>query len=253
MTRKELTLVGTRNSAGDFPTAIELLAGSPGVRPQRHHTPLPSARGRRGVRRADDAGHGCAESPSLLRMTDGIAGTVAFVVGGSRGLGADLAAALHTAGARTVAVSRHPAAGGAAVGAGAPRRGRPRGRRAVLRRVGPDARRAKPPRQLRRGSLQRPARRLGTSDLEGLRRVEPPDDVRHDARLRPRRPGAERRDPEHGVDPRRGGRRRPQRLRLGEGGRRPAHRRLRGRARAARDPRQLHRARASSRPRRRTR
>lgn len=42
-------------------------------------------------------------------MTDGIAGTVAFVVGGSRGLGADLAAALHTAGARTVAVSRHPA------------------------------------------------------------------------------------------------------------------------------------------------
>ena len=42
-------------------------------------------------------------------MTDGIAGTVAFVVGGSRGLGADLAAALHKAGARTVAVSRHPA------------------------------------------------------------------------------------------------------------------------------------------------
>ena len=29
MTRKELTLVGTRNSAGDFPTAIELLASSP--------------------------------------------------------------------------------------------------------------------------------------------------------------------------------------------------------------------------------
>ena len=29
MTRKELTLVGTRNSAGDFPTAIELLAGAP--------------------------------------------------------------------------------------------------------------------------------------------------------------------------------------------------------------------------------
>ena len=29
MTRKELTLVGTRNSAGDFPPAIELLAGSP--------------------------------------------------------------------------------------------------------------------------------------------------------------------------------------------------------------------------------
>lgn len=30
MTRKELTLVGTRNSAGDFPTAIELLKDSPG-------------------------------------------------------------------------------------------------------------------------------------------------------------------------------------------------------------------------------
>ncbi len=29
MTRKELTLVGTRNSAGDFPAAVELLAGSP--------------------------------------------------------------------------------------------------------------------------------------------------------------------------------------------------------------------------------
>jgi 2-desacetyl-2-hydroxyethyl bacteriochlorophyllide A dehydrogenase len=29
MTRKELTLVGTRNSAGEFPAAIELLAGSP--------------------------------------------------------------------------------------------------------------------------------------------------------------------------------------------------------------------------------
>jgi len=29
MTRKELTLVGTRNSAGDFPAAIELLAASP--------------------------------------------------------------------------------------------------------------------------------------------------------------------------------------------------------------------------------
>jgi len=29
MTRKELTLVGTRNSAGDFPQAIELLSGSP--------------------------------------------------------------------------------------------------------------------------------------------------------------------------------------------------------------------------------
>jgi gluconate 5-dehydrogenase len=43
-------------------------------------------------------------------MNDGIAGSVAFVVGGSRGLGADLAAALHEAGARTVAVSRHPPA-----------------------------------------------------------------------------------------------------------------------------------------------
>jgi NAD(P)-dependent dehydrogenase (short-subunit alcohol dehydrogenase family) len=38
-----------------------------------------------------------------------LAGTVAFVVGGSRGLGADLAAALHRAGARTVSVSRQPA------------------------------------------------------------------------------------------------------------------------------------------------
>jgi NAD(P)-dependent dehydrogenase (short-subunit alcohol dehydrogenase family) len=36
-------------------------------------------------------------------------GAVAFVVGGSRGLGADLAAALHHAGARTVAISRRPA------------------------------------------------------------------------------------------------------------------------------------------------
>jgi NAD(P)-dependent dehydrogenase (short-subunit alcohol dehydrogenase family) len=38
-----------------------------------------------------------------------LTGNVAFVVGGSRGLGADLAAALHGAGARTVSVSRHPA------------------------------------------------------------------------------------------------------------------------------------------------
>jgi NAD(P)-dependent dehydrogenase (short-subunit alcohol dehydrogenase family) len=38
-----------------------------------------------------------------------LTGTVAFVVGGSRGLGADLAAALHRAGARTVSVSRQPA------------------------------------------------------------------------------------------------------------------------------------------------
>jgi threonine dehydrogenase-like Zn-dependent dehydrogenase len=29
MTRKELTLVGTRNSAGEFPAAIELLRSSP--------------------------------------------------------------------------------------------------------------------------------------------------------------------------------------------------------------------------------
>jgi NAD(P)-dependent dehydrogenase (short-subunit alcohol dehydrogenase family) len=36
-------------------------------------------------------------------------GTVAFVVGGSRGLGADLASALHRAGARTVSISRQPA------------------------------------------------------------------------------------------------------------------------------------------------
>lgn len=40
-------------------------------------------------------------------MKNGIDGSVAFVVGGSRGLGADLAAALHEAGARTVAVSRN--------------------------------------------------------------------------------------------------------------------------------------------------
>jgi len=40
-------------------------------------------------------------------MTSGIEGSVAFVVGGSRGLGADLAAALHEAGAHTVAVSRN--------------------------------------------------------------------------------------------------------------------------------------------------
>jgi NAD(P)-dependent dehydrogenase (short-subunit alcohol dehydrogenase family) len=40
-------------------------------------------------------------------MTSGIEGSVAFVVGGSRGLGADLAAALHEAGAQTVAISRH--------------------------------------------------------------------------------------------------------------------------------------------------
>jgi len=38
-----------------------------------------------------------------------LAGAVAFVVGGSRGLGADLAAALHDTGARAVAISRHPA------------------------------------------------------------------------------------------------------------------------------------------------
>jgi NAD(P)-dependent dehydrogenase (short-subunit alcohol dehydrogenase family) len=38
-----------------------------------------------------------------------LAGSVAFVVGSSRGLGADLAAALHRAGARTVAISREPA------------------------------------------------------------------------------------------------------------------------------------------------
>ena len=41
MTRKELTLVGTRNSAGDFPAAIELLAGAPefarGVITHRFH------------------------------------------------------------------------------------------------------------------------------------------------------------------------------------------------------------------------
>jgi len=38
-----------------------------------------------------------------------LTGTVAFVVGGSRGLGADLAAALDRAGARTVSISRQPA------------------------------------------------------------------------------------------------------------------------------------------------
>ena len=38
-----------------------------------------------------------------------LTGTVAFVVGGSRGLGADLAAALYRAGARTVSISRQPA------------------------------------------------------------------------------------------------------------------------------------------------
>jgi NAD(P)-dependent dehydrogenase (short-subunit alcohol dehydrogenase family) len=43
-------------------------------------------------------------------VNDDLTGTVAFVVGGSRGLGADLAAALHRAGARTVSVSRQPAA-----------------------------------------------------------------------------------------------------------------------------------------------
>jgi len=39
---------------------------------------------------------------------DGVAGATAFVVGGSRGLGADVAAALHRAGARVVTVSRTP-------------------------------------------------------------------------------------------------------------------------------------------------
>jgi NAD(P)-dependent dehydrogenase (short-subunit alcohol dehydrogenase family) len=43
-------------------------------------------------------------------VSDDLTGSVAFVVGGSRGLGADLASALHAAGARTVSVSRHPAA-----------------------------------------------------------------------------------------------------------------------------------------------
>jgi NAD(P)-dependent dehydrogenase (short-subunit alcohol dehydrogenase family) len=42
-------------------------------------------------------------------VSDDLTGTVAFVVGGSRGLGADLAAALHGAGARVVTVSRNPA------------------------------------------------------------------------------------------------------------------------------------------------
>jgi NAD(P)-dependent dehydrogenase (short-subunit alcohol dehydrogenase family) len=42
-------------------------------------------------------------------VSEDLTGTVAFVVGGSRGLGADLAAALHRAGARTVSVSRRPA------------------------------------------------------------------------------------------------------------------------------------------------
>jgi NAD(P)-dependent dehydrogenase (short-subunit alcohol dehydrogenase family) len=42
-------------------------------------------------------------------VNEDLGGTVAFVVGGSRGLGADLAAALHRAGARTVSVSRQAA------------------------------------------------------------------------------------------------------------------------------------------------
>jgi NAD(P)-dependent dehydrogenase (short-subunit alcohol dehydrogenase family) len=41
-------------------------------------------------------------------MSNGIDGALAFVVGGSRGLGRDLASALHAAGARTIALSRHP-------------------------------------------------------------------------------------------------------------------------------------------------
>ena len=41
---------------------------------------------------------------------EGIEGAFAIVVGGSRGLGADVARALNAAGAETVAVSRHPGA-----------------------------------------------------------------------------------------------------------------------------------------------
>lgn len=40
-------------------------------------------------------------------MTDGLAGAFAIVVGGSQGLGADVARVLHESGAQTVAVSRH--------------------------------------------------------------------------------------------------------------------------------------------------
>ena len=39
---------------------------------------------------------------------DGLGGALAVVVGGSRGLGADVAGALHAAGARAVTLSRHP-------------------------------------------------------------------------------------------------------------------------------------------------
>jgi NAD(P)-dependent dehydrogenase (short-subunit alcohol dehydrogenase family) len=42
-------------------------------------------------------------------VNEDLIGAVAFVVGGARGLGADLAAALHRSGARTVSISRHPA------------------------------------------------------------------------------------------------------------------------------------------------
>src|SRR5262249_14184785 len=79
------------------------------VRPERRDAQVPPARGRRGVRRAHDARHPGAEDPPLVRLMQDLTGTVAFVVGGSRGLGADLAAALHRSGARTVSISRRAA------------------------------------------------------------------------------------------------------------------------------------------------
>ena len=101
MTRKELSLIGTRNSANQFPHAIDLLDRHPEFAASVITDRVPGAQRRRGVREADGA-----RDAGIQGAADRVSAGLAIVVGASQGLGLDVARSLHGDGWNVVTLSR---------------------------------------------------------------------------------------------------------------------------------------------------